>query len=103
MVTFVEAEIPDVMDLNAAVGFPVALYEFVRDLPRYLAENGLALSMNEVLDGIGSPDVRGVVASQLGPEAMPEAVVPPRPSTSTGPGCGAPTRSYFAENAMSMR
>ena len=73
-VTLVEAEIPDVMGLNAAVGFPIALYEFVRDLPRYLAENDLELSMNDVLDGIGSPDVRGVVASQLGDEAMPEAV-----------------------------
>ena len=30
--------------------------------------------MNDVLDGIGSPDVRGVVASQLGAEAMPEDV-----------------------------
>ena len=73
-VALVEAEVPDVMDLNAAVGFPVALYEFVRDLPRWLAENGLALSMDDVLEGIGSPDVRGVVASQLGAEAMPEAV-----------------------------
>ena len=73
-VVLVEAEVPDVSDLNAAVGFPVALYEFVRDLPRWLAENGLELSMNDVLDGIGSPDVRGVVASQLGADAMPEAV-----------------------------
>jgi mandelamide amidase len=73
-VALVEAEVPDVSDLNAAVGFPVALYEFVRDLPRWLAENGLDLSMNDMLEGIGSPDVRGVVASQLGAEAMPEAV-----------------------------
>ena len=73
-VALVEAEVPDVSDLNAAVGFPVALYEFVRDLPRWLAGNGLELSMNDVLDGIGSPDVRGVVASQLGADAMPEAV-----------------------------
>ena len=73
-VTLVEAELPEVMDLNAAVGFPIALYEFVRDLPRHLAGNGLSLSLDDVLDGIGSPDVRGIVASQLGAEAMPEAV-----------------------------
>ena len=73
-VALVEAEIRDVMDLNAAVGFPIALHEFVRDLPRYLAGNGIDASMAEVLEGIGSPDVRGVVASQLGAEAMPEAV-----------------------------
>ena len=73
-VELVEAEIPEVSELNAAVGFPIALYEFVRDLPRHLAENGLALSLEDVLGGIGSPDVRGIVASQLGAEAMPEAV-----------------------------
>ena len=73
-VELVEAEVPDVADLNAAVGFPIALYEFVRDLPRWLAENGLALSMNEVLEGIGSPDVKVIVASQLGAESMPGAV-----------------------------
>ena len=72
-VGLVEAEIPDVSNLNAAVGFPIALYEFVRDLPRYLEGNGIELSMNEVLEGIGSPDVKDIVASQLGPEAMPEA------------------------------
>ena len=73
-VVLVEADIPEVSELNAAVGFPIALYEFVRDLPRWLVENGLGLSMNDVLGGIGSPDVRGIVASQLGPDAMPEAV-----------------------------
>ena len=73
-VELVEADIPEVSELNAAVGFPIALYEFVRDLPRHLAENGLALSLEDVLGGIGSPDVRGIVASQLGPDAMPEAV-----------------------------
>ena len=73
-VELVEADIPEISELNAAVGFPIALYEFVRDLPRHLAENGLALSLEDVLGGIGSPDVRGIVASQLGPDAMPEAV-----------------------------
>ena len=73
-VVLVEADIPEVSELNAAVGFPIALYEFVRDLPRHLAENGLALSLEDVLGGIGSPDVREIVASQLGPDAMPEAV-----------------------------
>jgi mandelamide amidase len=30
--------------------------------------------MQDILDGIGSPDVKGLFASQMGPEAMPEAV-----------------------------
>ena len=72
-VELIEADIPEVPELNAAVGFPIALFEFTRDLPRYLAENGIELSMNDVLAGVGSPDVKEIVGSQLGPEAMPEA------------------------------
>ena len=72
-VALIKADIPDVAELNAAVGFPIALFEFMRDLPRHLAENGIELSMDDVLAGIGSPDVKDIVASQLGPDAMPEA------------------------------
>jgi len=70
---FVEADIENLDALNAAVGFPVALYEFMRDLPAYLRASGLDLTMADILGGIGSPDVRGIVESQLGDKAMPEA------------------------------
>ncbi len=72
--TLVEVDLPDIMALNDAVGFPVALFEFKEDLARYLTENGLGLSLNDVFDGVGSPDVKGVFGSQLGEEAIPEAV-----------------------------
>ena len=98
-VELVEAEIPEVSDLNAAVGFPIALYEFVRDLPRYLARNGIELSMSEVLEGIGSPDVRGIVASQLGPEAMPEEVYR-RALEVDRPRLQRTYADYFAEQAV---
>lgn len=98
-VALVEAEIPDVTELNAAVGFPVALYEFVRDLPRYLARNGLDLSMNDVLAGVGSPDVRSVVASQLGPQAVPEAVYR-RALEVDRPRLQRTCAGYFAEQAV---
>ena len=98
-VELVEAEIPEVSDLNAAVGFPIALYEFVRDLPRYLAGNGIELSMSEVLEGIGSPDVRGIVASQLGPEAMPEEVYR-RALEVDRPRLQRTYADYFAEQAV---
>ena len=73
-IILVEVDLSAVAELNAAVGFPIALFEFPRDLSRYLAENGIGLSMHDVLEGIGSPDVKGIVGAQLGPEAMPEAV-----------------------------
>lgn len=71
-IELVEMDIPDLAELNAEVGFPVALFEFTRDLPRYLAENGIALSMRDVLDGIGSPDVRAIFGSQIGEGGVPE-------------------------------
>jgi len=73
-VILIEADVPDVGVLNAAVSFPVVLYEFMQDLPRYLSDNALNLTMQDILDGIGSPDVKGLVASQLGSDAMPETV-----------------------------
>lgn len=73
-VVLIEADIPDIGALDAAVSFPVVLYEFMQDLPAYLRDQGLDLTMQDILDGIGSPDVKGLVASQLGPDAMPEAV-----------------------------
>ena len=72
-VTLIEADIADIAALNDAVGFPVALYEFMTDLPRFLEENRTGLSMQQMLDGAGSPDVKGLFASQMGDEAMPEA------------------------------
>lgn len=73
-VILIEADIPGIGETNAAVSFPVVLYEFMQDLPRYLSDNDLDLTMQDILDGIGSPDVKGLVASQLGTDAMPEAV-----------------------------
>lgn len=73
-VVLIEADIPDIGALDAAVSFPVVLYEFMQDLPAYLRDQGLDLTMQDILDGIGSPDVKGLVASQMGAEAMPEAV-----------------------------
>lgn len=73
-VTLVEADIPDVGALNAAISFPVALFEFMQDLPVFLKENGIDLSLQDICDGVGSPDVKGVFLSQLGEDAMPETV-----------------------------
>ena len=72
-VVLIEADIPDLAELNAAVGFPVALFEFVQGLSRYLVENGVRLSIHDVFEGVRSPDVKNIFGSQLGADAMPEA------------------------------
>lgn len=72
--TLVEVEVTDVARLNEASGFPVAVYEFMRGLPAYLAENGIALTMRDICDAVATPNVRAMIATELGAGAVPEAV-----------------------------
>jgi Asp-tRNA(Asn)/Glu-tRNA(Gln) amidotransferase A subunit family amidase len=72
--TLIPFDIADVAALNDAVSFPVALYEFKRDLTQYLRDYAPERSLEDIVAGIGSADVKGVVESQMGSEAMPEAV-----------------------------
>ncbi len=71
-IRLVELRVPALADLNAEVGFPVALFEFARDLPRYFAESGIGLSMRDVLNGIGSADVKAIFGAQIGKGGVPE-------------------------------
>lgn len=73
-VTFVTADIEDIAALNAAVSFPIALYEFMRDLPAYMREHGIEMTMEDVFAAVGSPDVKAIFASQMGSDAMPVEV-----------------------------
>jgi mandelamide amidase len=74
-VDLVEVEIPELADLNAAVGFPVALFETGIDLPLYLDANQTGVTLEELVSLIASPDVK-VIFEQLiiGPEAIPKSV-----------------------------
>ena len=72
-VELVEAGMAGLRELNDAVGFAVALYELGQDLPVYLEEAGYPMTLQEIAQGIRSPDVAGIVASQLGADAVPRA------------------------------
>ncbi len=58
---------------NEAFSFPVVLYEIMRELPEYLKEHAPEVTFEDLIAGIGSPDVAAIMGSQLGDEAMPEA------------------------------
>ncbi len=73
-VELLEVEVESLGPLNAAVGFPVALYELTQDLPAYLKACGDTLTLADIAAGIGSPDVAAIVRSQLGEQAVPLAV-----------------------------
>lgn len=67
----VEVEIVDVARLNEASGFPVAVYEFMRAMPAYLAGNGLSLTIADVARLAATPNVRAMIVGQLGADAIP--------------------------------
>ena len=69
----IEADIADLSERNEAVGFPIALFEFAECLSEYLGECGTAITVLDVFEGIGSPDVKGIVGGQLGDDAISEA------------------------------
>ncbi|CAM5486240.1 indoleacetamide hydrolase [Eoetvoesiella caeni] len=69
-VTLVQADVPRYRELDEAIGFPLVLYELERDLPDFLAQGGLGLSLADIHAGIGSPDVAAIVAAQLGGGAV---------------------------------
>ena len=71
----VEADMPDVPRLDEAAGFPIALYETVVELSRYLSEHGLPLDFADLANAAASPDVAGLLQSLLTEEGtIPEAV-----------------------------
>jgi Asp-tRNA(Asn)/Glu-tRNA(Gln) amidotransferase A subunit family amidase len=81
-VVFVEADLRGVPELNERVSMPVALYEFYhRDLEAYLKEEGLQLTLDEVIAQVASPDVKGIfgIAKDMPKAAYEDAIGVHRP------------------------
>lgn len=73
-VVLVEVELPGLQEANAAASFPVALYEFVRDMRAYLKDAKRGITLEQLVADVRSPDVAGLVPGLLGEGAMPESV-----------------------------
>jgi mandelamide amidase len=72
-VVLVEGDVAEVGQLDGAAGFPIALYETVVDLNAYLTEHGVALDYAGLVAQVASPDVKGILESLLGANAVPES------------------------------
>jgi mandelamide amidase len=72
-VVLVEVDLSEEAALDAEAGFPIALYETVCDLGRYLAEHDVGLDFAAIAKRAASPDVNGILNSLVGPGAVPEA------------------------------
>lgn len=70
-VSLIETDPEDIWADDAAASFPIVLFETMQELPVYCAARGLSFA--DLLAGVASPDVRGILESQLGESAMPEA------------------------------
>ena len=94
----VEADMPEVPKLDEAAGFPIALYETVVALNRYLSESGLDLDFAGLAGAAASPDVAGLLQSLATPEgAVPEPVYR-EAVTKTRPALQAAYADWFAAN-----
>ena len=94
----IEADMPDVPKLDEAAGFPIALYETVVELNRYLSESGLDLDFAGLADACASPDVAGLLQGLATPDgAIPEPVYR-EALTKTRPALQAAYADWFASN-----
>jgi indoleacetamide hydrolase len=70
-VTLVEVEMPQLMELNGAVSFPIAMYEAYDDMVKYLARSGTGLSIAQLAEQAASPDVKGTYQALVIPRKLP--------------------------------
>jgi len=70
-VEIVELNAPELQSLNAAVGFPVALYEAYDDMVAYLEKYATGISINQLAEQIVSPDVKGTYDGLVLPRKLP--------------------------------
>ncbi len=63
-VVFVDVDMPEIIDLNHKVSFPVAMHEPLASIPEYLKANGaMDITLNQITDKIASPDVRAAFST----------------------------------------
>lgn len=72
-VEIVPVDLPGIAQLDGEVSFVVALYEFVRDMTAYLRDKSRGIGFEQLIAGIGSPDVKAIAGPLLGDGAVPEA------------------------------
>ncbi len=70
-VTVVDVEMPQLMELNGAVSFPVAMYEAYDDMVKYLRGTGTRITIAQLAEQAASPDVKGTYQGLVIPRKLP--------------------------------
>jgi mandelamide amidase len=76
-VTIVEVDMPELLKLNNAASFPVALYEAYDDLKAYLAKYPTGKTVEQIAAAIASKDVKGTYDGLVVPRKLPAPSGPP--------------------------
>ena len=96
--TLIDADLPNVAAVDAAVSFPVVLYETKAALEEYLANSGSAVTLTQLYEQIASADVKEIMGQVLGgaisEPVYREALTVHRPALRTL------YRSYFAAHRV---
>jgi len=71
-VTLVTVDLAEAQQHCDASSFPIALYEVMQNLPDWLRKVNAPVDLPTLIDGVRSPDVAGILSSQIGADAMPE-------------------------------
>jgi Asp-tRNA(Asn)/Glu-tRNA(Gln) amidotransferase A subunit family amidase len=106
--TIVDVDMPKLAELNAQVGFPVALYEAYEDMVAYLKKTGNGITIEELAKQIASPDVKGTYDGLVIPRKLPgpdNTVVDAKPAYDAAmqtarPALQALYRDTFAKNRL---
>jgi mandelamide amidase len=98
-VVLVEGDVADVAELDAAAGFPIMLYETVRELERYLAEHETGLGFADLMAQVRSPFVKSALADLRGGQAVSKAAYD-EALNKHRPALQETYRRYFAERGV---
>ncbi|MEB6377659.1 indoleacetamide hydrolase [Leclercia adecarboxylata] len=71
-VTLVTVDMPGLEQANAAVSFPVVMYEGKHDLLAYLEAHNTQVSLEQIVGQIASPDVRALFEHGIVPGLFPD-------------------------------
>jgi indoleacetamide hydrolase len=72
--TLVEVDMQDLFSLNDKISFPIAIYETLRDLTDYLADNNVGMNLEQMVAMIKSPDVKHIMEVSMADGNVPEEV-----------------------------
>lgn len=70
-VQLIDVDLENIQALNESVSFPIALFEVLRELGAYLYSHGQTLSAPDLVAEVASPDVKGLLQSLMGDNAVP--------------------------------